>query len=197
MARPPIGYDDAITPIEALLQGNRDIFRALVGRLAEEVGLDARRLQLLLLELREGLFERARAAAVLDFAPGNRFWAQFTPPEARAVAAALEVLGRGFDGRQGWRDDRPAEPRELAMAVSMAGQDPRMLRVKPVREDLAALWVGTKVDAVAYLRERSPDLALETFEPSVGPRAEGLTELWDNWGRLRRLMLSPELVGQT
>jgi hypothetical protein len=133
---------------------------------------------------------------VLDFAPASRFWTQFTLPEARAVAAALEVLGRGFDGRDGWRDGRVAEPRELAIAVSMAGQDPRMLRVRPAREDLEALWQGTAVDTVGYLRERSPDLALETFEPLLGPQAATLTELWDNWGRLRRLMLSPELVAR-
>ena len=192
----PADYADAITPIEALLQGDRDIFRALVARLAEEIGLDARRLQLLLLELREALFEHARAAAVLDFAPGNRFWAQFTLIEARAVAGALEVLGRGFDGRQGWRDGRPAEPRELAIAVAMAGPDPRMMRVRPVRTELETLWQGTTVDTVGYVRERSPDLALETFEPLLGPQAAALTELWDNWGRLRRLMLSPELVSR-
>ena len=188
--------DDAITPIEALLQGDHDSFRALVGRLAEEVGLDARRLQLLLFELREALFEGARAEAILEFAPGNRFWDQFTLAEARAVAAALGVIGRGFDGRQGWHDGRVAEPRELATAIAMAGLEPRAQRVRPTQEELTALWQGTRVDAVAYVRERSPDLALETFEPLVGAQAQSLVELWDNWGRLRRPMLSPELVAR-
>ncbi|HEY7599147.1 MAG TPA: hypothetical protein VH741_04395 [Candidatus Limnocylindrales bacterium] len=194
--QPPGAWDDTITPIEALLQGDRAVFRALVARLAEDIGLDARRLQLLLLELREALVERARASAILDFAPGNPFWGQLSLAEARAVAASLEVMGLGFDGRGGWRDGRPAEPRELAIAISMAGLDPRLLRVRPSRAELAGLWAGTVVAPVEYVRERSPDLALETFEPLLGEHADGLGELWDNWGRLRRLMLSPDLVSR-
>jgi hypothetical protein len=187
----PDDWQQQLTAIEALLRGDRAAFQALVRNVAEAIGLDASRLQLLLLELRQALFERARAAAVLHFAPDNRFWAQFSRAEARAIAAALELLNRGFDGRDGWQGGRVAEPREVAIAVSMAGQDPRLLRVRPTREDLAALWAGTTVDTVEYVRERSPDLALETFEPLLGERAAGLTELWDNWGRLRRVMLSP------
>lgn len=177
--------------IEIVLGTDRAAFKALVVRLAEDVGLDASRLQLLLLELRQALYERARAAAVLAFPADNDFWAQFTVAEARAVAAALEVINRGFDGRGGWQGGRAAEPREVAIAVSMAGREPRLLRVRPTRAELEKLWRGTTIEPLEYVRERSPDLALETFEPLVGPKAAGLAELWDNWGRLRRLMLSP------
>lgn len=179
------------TPIEALLAGDRDALRALVPRLAEEVGLDAGRLQLLLLELREAIYEGALAAAALEFPSTSRFWTQFSRTDARALAAALGSLGRGFDGRHGWREGRPAESRELAMAISMAGRDARTLRVRPTGTDLDILWQGVTIDAIGFLRERSPDLALETLEPLTGARAEQLTELWNNWGRLRRLLLSP------
>lgn len=187
-------WEVQLTPIEALLEGDRDVFGALVNRLAEEIGLDSSRLQLLLLELREALFEGARAAAVLNFPPTNQFWAQLPLADARAVAGALEILYRPFDGRDGWAGGRVAEPREMAIAVSMAGQDPRLLRVRPAGPDLETLWQGVTVDPVEYVRQRSADLALDTFEPLTGTRAGGLAELWNNWGRMRRLMLDPELI---
>jgi hypothetical protein len=182
--------DEALTPIEAMLAGDRTVVASLVRRLAEESGLEPSRVELLLLELREGIVARAHEEAVLRF-PGNHpFWSQFSRAEARAVAASLAMLGRGFDGQGGWQDDRVAEPRELAVALSLAGRDPRTLKHRPTRPELEALWQGVSVAAIEHVHESAPDLGLESITALLGPRAEGLADLWDNWGRLRRLLLS-------
>jgi hypothetical protein len=148
--------------------------------------------QLLLLELREGLIARAYEAAALSFPQGHAFWSQFTRVEARAVAASLAVLGRGFDGRGGWQDGKPAEPRELALALSLAGREPRSVKHKPTRAGLETIWQGVTVAAVEHLHDNAPDLGIEAVTALLGPRAEGLSDLWDNWGRVRRLLLTRE-----
>jgi hypothetical protein len=188
----PVGapFDTKMAPIEALLADDREAVASLVKRVSEEAGLDSSRVLLLLLELREALVARAYEAAVLDFQRGHPFWDQFTRHEARSVAASLAVLGRGFDGRGGWQDGKPAEPREVAVALSLAGQDPRTTKHRATREELDGLWRGVTVAAFEHLRESSPDLGLETITRLVGPRADGLSDLWDNWGRIRRLMLA-------
>jgi hypothetical protein len=179
-----------ISPIEALLGPDRAAFASLVARLAEEAGLESSRLQLLLLELREGIVARAFEAAAFDFPEGHPFWSQFPRHEARAVAASLALLGRGFDGQSGWRDGRAADPREMAVALSMAGRDPRTVRYRPMRAELDSLWEGTSIAAVSHLTEQAPDLGLEQVVTLLGDRAEALADLWDNWGRMRRLLLS-------
>ena len=145
-----------------------------------------------LLELREGLIARAYEAAALSFPQGHAFWSQFTRVEARAVAASLAVLGRGFDGRGGWQDGKPAEPRELALALSLAGREPRSVKHKPTRAGLETIWQGVTVAAVEHLHDNAPDLGIEAVTALLGPRAEGLSDLWDNWGRVRRLLLTRE-----
>jgi hypothetical protein len=108
------------------------------------------------------------------------------------VAASLAVLGRGFDGRGGWQDGKPAEPRELALALSLAGREPRSVKHKPTRAGLETIWQGVTVAAVEHLHDNAPDLGIEAVTALLGPRAEGLSDLWDNWGRVRRLLLTRE-----
>lgn len=178
------------TPIEALIKGDRAVVDAIADRLADEVGLEASRLQLALLELREAIVARAFEAAVFDFPSNSAFWGQFSCSEARSIAQALAVLGRGFDGRGGWLDGRVAEPRELSIALSLTGHDKRSLRHRPSRAELEHLWQGVTIAATEFVHSRASDLSLESMAALLGPRAHGLSDLWDNWGRMRRLLLS-------
>ncbi len=178
--------------VVGLLRGDRGMLQAVVSRLAEEIGQDAGRLQLLMLELREAIIEVARRACAFDFPPRHPFWSQFSRSEARVVAAALAALGRRFDGHGGWEAGAVAQPRELATALSLAGRDPRSIRRPPTAAEIETLWQGTTVGAAEHLLSLAPDLRLDAIVAFLGPRAEPLADLWDNWGRLRLLLLGTD-----
>ena len=105
------------------------------------------------------------------------------------MASALATLGRHIDGHDGWANGQIATARELSMAMSLGGRDPRSIRWHPTATELETLWQGTSVAAAEYLFANAPDLRLESLIALLGPRADTLAELWDNWGRLRPLLL--------
>ena len=82
----------------AVLSADRPRLHQIVPRLAEELGEDAGRLQLLLLDLREALLVSANRECVYVFPQASQFWNQFSESEGRSFAAALSTLGRRYDG---------------------------------------------------------------------------------------------------
>jgi hypothetical protein len=180
-----------VRPISIVLRGDRDGQRALAVRLAEETGLEAGQLQLLLLELRESIAACALDDQMLRFPPNHPFWSQFPATAGRDIAASLASMGYVFDGHNGWAEGRTPAMRELAMALSEAGLDPRVL-LRPADPDtINSLWRGTIVLVEDYLAARAPDLDLQQVTACLGRRAAPLSELWDMWGRLRVLLLTP------
>jgi hypothetical protein len=184
---PQTGGEPAVM---AVLAGDRRSLQEMVPRLAEEVGEDAGRLQLLLLDLREALFESANRACVYDFPTGHQFWSQFSLAEARAFAAALATLGRRYDGAAGWLADQTPSARDIAMAVSLAGRDLRSVRYQPSGTALEQLWAGVTVNVAEHLAVSAPDLRLESMQRIAGERSDQLSELWRNWELLRPLLLA-------
>jgi len=180
-----------VRPITLVLRGDRETLLSLGLRLADETGVEAGRLQLLLLELREQLAARALEDNALRFPADHPFWSQFPGEGARRVVASLASMGYRFDGREGWADDHAPTMRELAIAVSHVGLDPRSLRRPAAQEALDSLWLGTTVAVEEYLASRAPDLDLEQVMAFLGPRGARLSQLWDMWGRLRPLLLTP------
>lgn len=177
-------------PISLVLRGDRETLLALALRLAEETGVEAGRLQLLLLELRESIAARALEEHAFRFPSGHPFWGQFAADGGRRVAASLGSMGYRFDGQSGWVDQRAPTIRELAIALSNCGLDPRSLRRPAGQTAIDSLWVGTTVVVEEYLAGRAPDLELPQVMACLGPRAARLSELWDMWGRLRPLLLA-------
>ncbi|MEP7360445.1 MAG: hypothetical protein ABI744_02590 [Chloroflexota bacterium] len=184
-ARPP-----GPAPLSLLLRGDRQALLGLTLRLAEETGVEAGRLQLLLLELREVIYARALEDEALAFPPGHPFWSQFSVDQDRELVRSLTRLGYGFDGRDGWRDARVPGARELTMALEYAGHEPRSLRRPAGHEAIDGLWQGTRVLIEEWLGSAAPDLALGRMIDILGPRGARLGELWDMWGRLRPLLLA-------
>jgi len=180
-----------VRPISLVLRGDRKTLLALALSMAEETGVEAGRLQLLLLELREQLAARALEERFLRFPDGHPFWSQFPGGGARPVAHSLASMGYRFDGHGGWLDGRAPTIRELAIALSHVGYDPRGLRRPASQEAIDQLWQGTSVAVEEYLARQAPELDLEQVIACLGPRAAGLSELWDMWGRLRTLLLTP------
>jgi hypothetical protein len=188
---PPTGP----APISLLLRGDRQALLGLTLRLAEETGVEAGRLQLLLLELRQAIASRALEDNALAFPAAHPFWSQFSTEGGRQLALSLTRLGYSFDGRDGWRAGRAPGPRELALALEHAGNDPRSLRRPAGQAAIDELWKGTTVLVEPWLAAAVPDLALGRLIDVLGPRASRLGELWDMWGRLRPLLVggSPTL----
>jgi hypothetical protein len=185
----PAQSNPRVAPIAQLLRGDRQALLGLTLRLADETGVEAGRLQLLLLELRAQIAARALEERALAFPTDHPFWSQFTPDAGRQLAASLGSLGFEFDGRQGWRDGRSPAIRDLALALAHCGYDPRMLRRPVGQAAIDELWQGTTVLVEEFLASRAPDLALGRLIDLLGPRASRLGELWDMWGRLRPLLL--------
>ncbi|HEX9369685.1 MAG TPA: hypothetical protein VF897_01715, partial [Roseiflexaceae bacterium] len=176
-------------PISVLLRGDRQELLGLALRLAEETGVVAGRLQLLLLELRQAIAARALEDGALAFPADHPFWGQFSVDAGRQLAVSLGHLGYGFDGRDGWRDGRAPGLRELALVLADVGYDPRSLRRPAGQEAIDGLWQGARVLVEEWLLTAAPDLALGRLIDILGPRAAPLGELWDMWGRLRPLLL--------
>ena len=98
-------------------------------------------------------------------------------------------MGYRFDGRNGWADGHPPQIRDLALALSYCGHDPRSLRRPAGQAALDSLWLGTTVRSEEYLLAAAPDMTLTQMVALLGPRAGRLGELWDIWGRLRPLLM--------
>jgi hypothetical protein len=177
------------SPIALLLCGDRQALLGLTLRLAEESGVEAGRLQLLLLELRQAIAAQALEDGALAFPDGHPFWAQFSGDAGRQLTVSLGRLGYGFDGRDGWRDGRAPGLRELSTALAYIGHDPHSLRRPAGQAAIDGLWQGTRVLVEEWLAAAAPDMSLGRLIEVLGPRASRLGELWDMWGRLRPLLL--------
>ena len=79
---------------------------------------------------------------------------------------------------------------DLVMALAYAGRDPRMLRGMPSPDDMRSLPESVRVVTLDLLAQHAADLTLAQMLEVLGPRAEGFGELWDDWGRIRPVLLS-------
>ena len=63
------------------------------------------------------------------------------------------------------------------------------IRVWPTAEETAGLFRDVTVAADEYLAGIAGDLTLAEMVTMLGRRADGLAEVWNNWGRIRPLLL--------
>lgn len=191
--KPSAGAGSSPRAISVVLRGDREALLGLALRLAEESGVEAGRLQLLLIELREAIATRALETHALRFPASHPFWSQFPNDGSRRIAESLAAMGYRFDGKVGWVDGRAPTIRELALALSHVGLDPRGLRRPASQQAIDELWRGTTVVVEEFIAACAPELELTQVMACLGPRAARLSELWDMWGRLRPLLLGSSL----
>jgi hypothetical protein len=173
-----------------LLRGDRTTLGDLVARLAGDDDAERKRWQRSLSELVEAIVGRSIEAAALTFPHEHYFWGAFTLGQNRDIVAALASLGFRFDGLGGWIDDRVPGQRDLSLAVGYAGLDPMRVRRWPNEAEMHALFSDVAVAADEYLAETAGGLTLGELVDVLGRRADGLTELWNDWGKVRPLLLS-------
>ena len=79
--------------------------------------------------------------------------------------------------------------RDLSLALGYAGLDPMRMRHWPNETEMAALFRDVAVAADEHLAIEAGDLTLGELVTMLGRRADGLAEVWNEWGRLRPLLL--------
>ena len=183
------GEDAAII---RLLRGDREILPRIVAHLGGNDPDEQRRWRTLLTGLVEGLVARSIEAASFDFPADHSFWGPFTRAQSRDIAAALASLGYRHDGFGGWADDRVPSQRDLSLAVGYAGLDPMRTRHWPSESEMVELLRDVTVAADEYIWEAAGSLTLGELVSLLGRRADGLTDLWNDWGAVRPLLLAAD-----
>ena len=172
-----------------LLRGDRAAMGELVAALAGDQPDERRRWQLALSDLVDAIVADSIAASALEFPTDHAFWGPFTVAQSRDIAGALSSLGYRFDGLGGWVDGRVPSQRDLSLAVGYAGLDPMRIRQWPTEATMADLYRDVAVAADEHLASAAGDLTLGELVTMLGRRADGLADVWNEWGRLRPLLL--------
>jgi hypothetical protein len=151
---------------------------------------EARRLwQAQLGNLVEALIARSIEASAFDFPIDHPFWGPFSQSQNRDIAAGLSSLGFRFDGFGDWVDERLPSQRDLALAVGYAGLDPMRVRRWPTEAETRDLLRDIRVAADEYIAGAAGGLTLGELVTLLGRRADGLAELWNQWGSVRPILL--------
>ena len=172
-----------------LLQGDAETMAAVVERLAGDDPDQRRAWQLSLSNLLDAILGTAIEGAALEFPEDHSFWGPFSVAQSRDIVAALGSLGYRYDGIGGWQDGRVPSQRDLSLALSYAGEDPMRVRHWPTETEMATLFESVRVAAGEYLAVAAGDLTLGELVTMLGPRADGLTDIWNAWGRVRPILL--------
>ena len=171
-----------------LLRGDGAAMTRTVARLSDDPA-ERRRWQAALSELVEAIVAVSIGQSSLDFPTDHPFWGPFTREQDRDIVAALSSLGFRFDGLGGWVDERVPTQRDLSMAMGYAGLDPMRIRQWPNETEMRALFADVTVAADEHLAGAASDLTLGELVAMLGRRADGLALLWNEWGRVRPLLL--------
>jgi hypothetical protein len=174
-----------------LLSGDRAAFERLVAAVGGHDEAERRRWQVHLAGLVDALVARAIDACAFDFPDDHPFWGPFNRRQCRDIALALSSLGFRFDGLGGFTDDRVPTQRDLSLAVGYAGLDPMRIRRWPSEAEMVELFQDVTVAADEYIAAEAGGLTLGELVTLLGHRADGLTEVWNAWGRIRPRLLEP------
>jgi hypothetical protein len=172
-----------------ILRGDREAMLAAVAKLAGDDVESRRRWQAWLSALAEALIARSIEASAFDFPLEHYFWGPFSQTTNRDIAAALSSIGYRFDGFGGWADERVPSQRDLSMAVGYAGEDPMRIRRWPTEPEMQELFAEVRVAADEYIAGAAGGLTLGEMVTLLGRRADALTELWNEWGIVRPILL--------
>ena len=172
-----------------ILRGDHAAMQLAVARLAGDEAGAGRRWQVRLAALADALIARSIEASALDFPPDHFFWGLANQAENRDIASALSSLGYHFDGFGGWVDDRVPTQRDLSLAVGYAGLDPMRVRHWPTEAEMHDLLRDVRVAADEYVAYTAGGLTLGELVSLLGRRADALTELWNDWGTVRPVLL--------
>jgi hypothetical protein len=168
------------------------VLEHLVATLGGADAVERRQWQRRITGLIDAIVARAIEAAFLDFPDDHRFWGPFTRSQYRDIVSALASLGYRFDGLGGWLDERVPSQRDLSLAVGYAGLDPMRIRHWPSESEMEILFRTALVSADEWLAGAAGELTLGEMVDALGRRADDLTDIWNDWGRVRPLLIDTE-----
>ena len=186
----PIPHGEPLV-VEAMVCGDRRALELAATVIAEHGRVSPAAIRVQLQEFVDAVESAASQAGYLLFDAAHHFWSHLAVNEARDVLAALARLGFRFEPAEGWHAGRVPTPTDLAMALAYAGLDARRVRGVPSSEELRALPASIGVDARSFLAAFAPNLAMDQLVPALEMRAAKLAPLWDAWGLVRPVLLSP------
>jgi hypothetical protein len=172
-----------------LVRGDRSAMVELVAAMAGDDPSERKHWQLALSDLVDAILADSIGAGSLHFPADHAFWGPFTLSQNRDIASALSSLGYRFDGLGGWVDGRVPSQRDLSLALGYAGLDPMRIRQWPTETDMTELYREVTVAADERLAGAAGDLTLGELVTMLGRRADGLADVWNQWGTLRPLLL--------
>ncbi len=175
--------------IVRLLRGDRAAMQDAVAALGGDDPTERRRWQVALSDLIDAILADAIASSALEYPTDHPFWGPFNRSQSRDITAALSSLGYRFDGLGGWVDGRYPSQRDLSLAMGYAGLDPMRMRQWPNDAETAELFSDVQVAAAEHLAAAAGDMTLGSLVAMLGRRADGLTEIWNAWGRVRPVLL--------
>jgi len=175
--------------IVRLLRGDRGAMQGAVAALAGDDPTERRRWQVALSDLIDAILADAIASSALEYPTDHPFWGPFNRQQSRDITAALSSLGFRFDGLGGWVDGRYPSQRDLSLAMGYAGLDPMRMRQWPNDAETAELFSDVQVAAAEHLAGAAGDMSLGSLVAMLGRRADGLTEIWNAWGRVRPVLM--------
>jgi hypothetical protein len=182
-------HDGQEALIQRILRGDHEAMQRAVARLAGDDADARRRWQGLLGGLVEALIARSIEASAFDFPIDHPFWGAFNQAQNRDIAAGLSSLGFRFDGFGDWVEDHRPSQRDLSLAVGYAGLDPMRVRRWPTEAETRELLRDVRVAADEYIAGAAGGLTLGELLTLLGRRADGLAELWNDWGTVRPILL--------
>jgi hypothetical protein len=178
--------------IMRLLRGDRSALERTVAELAGDDADERRRWQIALTGLIDAIVAGAIDASLVDVPDEPAFWEPFTSVQRREIVAALASLGYRFDALGGFADGRVPSQRDLSLAVGYAGLDPMRIRRWPTEAEAGGLLAHVTVAADEYLVGAAGGMTLSELVDLLGRRADGLTDLWNDWGRVRGRLLATD-----
>ncbi len=173
-----------------VLRGDRAAMSRIVEGLAGDDPAGRTHWQRAISALIDAILARSIEAAVLTFPLVHSFWGAFSLGQSRDIVAALSSLGYRFDGLGGWLDDRIPSQGDLSLAIGYAGLDPMRMRHWPSEAEMRELFAQVEVAADQYLAGAAGGLTLGELVSLLGRRADALPELWNEWARVRPLLLA-------
>jgi hypothetical protein len=172
-----------------MLQGDGDALVAAASELGGDDVEARRHWQLQLTQLCDAIVAQAIDSSAIDLPDDQPFFEPFTRAQRRDIISALASLGYRYDGLGGFDDGRIPSQRDLSLAVGYAGLDPMRVRRWPAETEMPELLGGATVAADEYLAGAAGGLTLGELVDLLGRRADGLTDLWNDWGRVRAHLL--------